>query len=177
MNFQRQKSLRSSRGFLSIEAMVVLVVVIGLLGLAASKMGMLGSNAGVVEEISNIQTLYTLTKQTKGSSGYGAAGANLVTTLNTTGSLPTNMTVSGGVLYNAYGGAVTIVSTGQGFTITDSGLPAQDCATLSSKLSRSGTFATTKINSNTTVSGEVVQSTAATQCNTTGNSIALTSNS
>lgn len=172
---KQYKSRRASQGFLSIEAMVVLVIVLGLMGLAASKMGLLGSNSDQLEEMSNIQSLYTATRSMRGSSGYGTSGTSLSATLVSLQSYPKNMTMTANVFYNKWGGEVAVASTGAGFTISTAGVPKAECASIASKLSRGGTFASTKINSNTAATGEITAATAATQCSTDSNTIVFAS--
>lgn len=171
---KQYKSRRAARGFLSIEAMVVLVIVLGLMSLAASKMGLLGSNSDVVEEMSNIQSLYTAVRNMRGASGYGAAGS-ISATLVSLGTYPKNMTVAANVFYNKWGGEVAVASTGAGFTITTKSIPKSECVAVASKLSRAGTFASTKINDSAASTTEITPATAVTQCNVDTNTILFTS--
>lgn len=46
------------------------------------------------------------------------------------------MSVSSGVVYNVYGGSVTVSSTGMGFSITTSKLPQDACITLATKIAK-----------------------------------------
>lgn len=175
-NFKRQKNKRQKqRGFLSIEAIIVIVVVLALLGLGASKFDMLGSNADATEELSNVQSLFANTKSLKTSTGYGATGADLVPALIATKSVPKNMTISSGALYNLHNGTVTVVSNGTTFTLSENSIPAEACIKLATKISRAGTFASTKINSNTATTGEVSSAVAAAQCTGATNTVAWTS--
>lgn len=178
LHFQRQKNASVStrqKGFVSIEVIIVLVVVLGLLALGASKMDMLNTGGDTTEEMSNIQALYANTKGLKSSQGYGTAGTDLTSQLVAMKGVPKNMSVVSGVVYNMFNGAVTIASTGAGFTISSSNLPAEVCIKLATKVSRSGNFGSTTINSNSAVSGEVVPATAATQCSGSTNTVAWTS--
>ena len=178
LHFQRQKSggsTRLQRGFVSIEVIIVLVVVLGLLALGASKMDMLSTGGDTTEEMSNIQALYANIKGLKSSQGYGTAGTDLTSQLISLKGVPKNMSVVSGVVYNLFSGAVTIVSTGAGFTLSSASLPPEVCIKLATKVSRSGNFSSTTINANTAISGEVVPATASTQCNGTTNTVAWTS--
>lgn len=176
--FQRQKiknSYKDQGGFVSIEVIIVLVVILGLLALGASKMDMLNTGGDTTEEMSNIQALYANTRGLKSSQGYGATGTDLTSQLITLKGIPKNMSVVSGVVYNLFNGAVTIVSTGPGFTISSANLPAEVCIKLATKVSRSGNFSSTTINANSAISGEVVPATAATQCSGSTNTVAWTS--
>lgn len=171
--FQRQKGKQF--GFLSVEALIVLIVVLALLGIAASRSGMLSGGSQAVEEVGNIQSLYANIKSLKTSSGYGAAGTNLVPALITADGIPKNMSVVSGVPYNDFGGAVQIVSTGSGFTITTNGLSSAACVKQSTSISRGGAFATTQIGSNAAINGEVTSATASSQCTGSANTVTWTS--
>lgn len=176
--FQRPKNGstdKKQRGFVSIEVIIVLVVVLGLLALGASKMDMLNTGGDTTEEMSNIQALYANTKGLKSSQGYGTAGTDLTSQLVSLKGIPKNMSVVSGVVYNLFNGAVTIASTGPGFTISSGSLPPEVCIKLATKVSRSGNFTSTTINSNSAIPGEVVPATAATQCSGSTNTVAWTS--
>lgn len=178
LNFQRQKNgstNKKQRGFVSIEVIIVLVVVLGLLALGASKMDMLNTGGDTTEEMSNIQALYANTKGLKSSQGYGTAGTDLTPQLVSMKGIPKNMAVVSGVVYNLFNGSVTITSTGAGFTISSGNLPTEVCIKLATKVSRSGNFTSTTINSNSAIPGEVVPATATTQCSGSTNTVAWTS--
>ncbi|MFC3111430.1 type 4 pilus major pilin [Undibacterium arcticum] len=177
-NFQRRKSsVNQQYGFLSIEVIIVLIVVLTLLALGASKMDILTGNSDTTEELSNVQTLFANTKGLKSTSGYGASGTDLVPTLVSNQSIPKNMSVVTGVPYNLYGGTVQVVSNGPNYTITQNSVTASGCIKLATKVSRGGTFATTKINANTAIVGEVTAAVAGTQCSAATNTIAWTTTS
>lgn len=179
LHFQRQKKNGSAgkrqRGFVSIEVIIVLVVVLGLLALGASKMDMLNTGSDTTEEMSNIQALYANTKGLKSSQGYGTAGADLTAQLVSIKGVPKNMSIVSGVVYNLFNGAVTITSTGPGFTISSANLPTEVCIKLATKVSRSGNFVSTTINSNSAIAGEVVPADAAAQCSSATNTVGWTS--
>ncbi|MFD2274656.1 type 4 pilus major pilin [Undibacterium arcticum] len=88
-----------------------------------------------------------------------------------------NMSVVTGVPYNLYGGTVQVVSNGPNYTITQNSVTASGCIKLATKVSRGGTFATTKINANTAIVGEVTAAVAGTQCSAATNTIAWTTTS
>jgi hypothetical protein len=162
-------------GFLSIEAMVVLTVVLILLGIAAARSDMLTGSSSAFEEVGNIQSLYASTKGLKTTTGYGAAGTDLVSQLIASNGVPKNMTVSGGQLYNSAGGTMSVVSTGAGFSVTTNGVARDSCIKQVTNISRGGAMATTQINSNSAISGEVGSSVASTQCVSGTNTIVWTS--
>lgn len=170
--FQRQKK---QAGFLSIEAIVVLVIVLGLLALGASKMDVLTGNSNATEELSNIQTLYAATKGLKTNAGYGAASTNLIPTHIANGSIPKNVSVSGtgatAVAKNLFGGNITVVSNGTGFTIGETLLPKEACVKLSLKVSAGGTFTSTKFNAGTAINGPLSAADATTGCSTESNTV------
>lgn len=175
--FQRQKLSSSNRkqsGFLSIEAIAVVFFIVVGLALAASRTDMLGGGSEASEEISNIQTLYTSTKALKGSGGYGASGTNLVPQLVSTGGIPKSMSIVSGKIYNAFGGEVTVLSTGVGFTIASANVSGTSCNKAATKISRGGAFYSTTIGANAATVGEVTSSVAATQCATSANTITYT---
>lgn len=167
---------KSQSGFGAIEMIVVLIIVIGLLALAASRWDTLFGSNEAAEEISNVNMLMAGTKNLKTSSGYGASGTNLVPALIKAGAVPKNMTVTSGALYNTWGGVVTVVSTGTGFTVASSSVPEGVCLTLATKLARGGVYST-KINSGTAIVGEVTQAAATAGCSSaTSNTLTWASN-
>lgn len=179
-HFQRQKlggqvRNRKQAGFLSIEAIAVVFFIVVGLALAASRTDMLGGGSEASEEVSNIQTLYTNTKALKGSGGYGASGTDLTSQLVTNGGVPKSMSVVSGVIYNSFGGTVTVVSTGVGFTITSNAVSGSACNKAATKISRGGAFYSTKIGANAAVVGEVTAAVASTQCASSNNTLAYTS--
>ncbi|HBN8268386.1 TPA: pilus assembly protein PilX [Pseudomonas aeruginosa] len=172
----RKAHAKKQAGFGAIEMIVVLIIVIGLLALAASRWDTLFGSNEAAEEISNVNMLMAGTKNLKTSSGYGASGTNLVPALIKAGAVPKNMTVTSGALYNTWGGAVTVVSTGTGFTVASAAVPEGVCLTLATKLARGGVYST-KINSGTAIVGEVTQAAATTGCSSaTSNSLTWASN-
>ncbi|CRN69485.1 hypothetical protein PshuTeo2_51610 (plasmid) [Pseudomonas hunanensis] len=172
----RKAHAKKQAGFGAIEMIVVLIIVIGLLALAASRWDTLFGSNEAAEEISNVNMLMAGTKNLKTSSGYGASGTNLVPALIKAGAVPKNMTVTSGALYNTWGGAVTVVSTGTGFTVASAAVPEGVCLTLATKLARGGVYST-RINSGTAIIGEVTQAAATAGCSSaTSNSLTWASN-
>lgn len=169
--FQRQKK---QRGFLSIEAIVVLVVVLGLLALGASKMDMLTGNSNATEELSNVQALYVATKGLKSSAGYGTSGTDLMATLIAGGGVPKNITVAGGVATNLFGGTITVASTGAGFTLTENNLSQDVCIKLAMKVSAGGQFTNTSLNGGSAITGPMSSAQAGAGCTNSGNANTVT---
>ncbi len=160
------------RGVFSLEMMFVLIIAVVALGYIIYNGGSLMGSQDVTNEQSNIGTLIANTRKLKASSGYGTSGTSLVSQLVASKGLP-NMSVNGSNLYNAWGGSVTVVSSGMTFTITENALPQDACVTLATKISR-GTKVTTAINGGTAVTGEVDPGTATSGCSKDANVVAWT---
>lgn len=175
---KNRASRKKQNGFTAVELIIVLIVGLGIITLAAGKMDMLFGNSNVSEELSNVNTLFANTRALKTSSGYGAASTDLTSQLTAVNGVPRNMAVTGGVIYNLWGGSVPVVSTGPGFTITQNTTPQEACIKMATKISKGGTFQTIAINGNAGIAGEVSSATATTQCNSaTSNAIVFTSGS
>jgi len=167
---------RAQRGFTALELIVVLIVGLGVIAVVASKFDMLFGGSNVNEEVSDIGTLLANTKGLKTVSGYGVSGTNLIPQLIAAGGIPKNMSIVSGVLYNTWGGTVAVTSTGPGFSIGYTGTPEEACVKLSTKANKGGTFASVKVNSAASVSGEYTSAQATTDCSSpTANSITWTS--
>lgn len=160
------------RGVFSLEMMFVLIIAVVALGYIIYNGGSLMGSQDVTNEQSNIGTLIANTRKLKASSGYGTSGTSLVSQLVASKGLP-NMSVNGSNLYNAWGGSVTVVSSGMTFTITENALPQDACVTLATKISR-GAKVTTAINGGTAVTGEVDPGTATSGCSKDSNVVAWT---
>lgn len=160
------------RGVFSLEMMFVLIIAVVALGYIIYNGGSLMGSQDVTNEQSNIGTLIANTRKLKASSGYGTSGTSLVSQLVASKGLP-NMSVNGSNLYNAWGGSVTVVSSGMTFTITENALPQDACVTLATKISR-GTKVTTAINGGTAITGEVDPGTATSGCSKDSNVLAWT---
>ncbi|EPC8433210.1 type 4 pilus major pilin [Pseudomonas aeruginosa] len=170
MSTTQRTSRPTQGGFVSIEMIIVLIIIaIGVgLGLAAAA-GMFSSS----EEQRNISVIAANARALKTSSGYGSSGTNLIPSLIAINGVPKNMSVSSGVVYNVYGGSVTVSSTGMGFSITTSKLPQDACITLATKIAKN-TFEQTKINSGSAITGEVTTAAATQACSSDSNSITWT---
>ncbi|MDH0341961.1 type 4 pilus major pilin [Chromobacterium haemolyticum] len=174
----RRGQKKKQGGFTAIEVMVVIIIGIVIYALSTGKLSQLFGKSNVSEEISNVNTLLANTKQMKTTSGYGASGTNLVPQLISAGGVPPNVSVIGGVLYNTWGGAITIVSTGAGFTIQQATVPQDACIAMVTKIAKGGAFFSTKVNAATAVTGEYTTAQANTDCTSaTSNTTLWTSNS
>jgi len=165
-------STRRQRGFTIIELAVVLAVALIIIGFAAARGGSLFGTNDVTNELSNLNMLLTNVKSIKGTGSYGAAGTSLVDTLSKTNNVPKNMAVSGATLTNAWGGGVTIVSTGPGVSINYPQVPRDACIKMIQNESKSGTYYSVQTNSGSVRTGEVLPVDATNDCSsTTANSI------
>lgn len=157
-------------GFGALEVMIALmigaIVIIGAVAWYAK----LTNNSNNGDELSNISSLLTNTRQLKTASGYGASGTDLIPTLLNGGGVPDNMQKSGGAVFNAWDGAVTIKSTGTGFTLTYAGLPPQNCIFFATKASNSSSI-TTSINGGTPTAGEITSVAASAACTGATNTV------
>lgn len=159
-------------GFTIIELAVVLAVALIIIGYAAARGGSLFGSSDVTNELSNLNMLLTNVKSIKGTGNYGAAGTSLVDTLNKTSNVPKNMAVSGSTLINAWGGGVTVVSTGPGVSITYPQVPRDACIKMVQNESKSGNYYSVQTNSGTVRTGEVLPVDATNDCSSaTANSI------
>ncbi|MFJ5299230.1 type 4 pilus major pilin [Pseudomonas sp. NPDC088368] len=172
---RRNQSRAAQSGFIDLSMIFVLIVIAVGVGYAMYNGGSLMGSSDVNNEQSNIGMLIANTRKLKGSTGYGTSGTSLVPQLAAIKGLP-NMTYSGGALYNAWGGTVTVTSVGNSFAITENGLPQDACVSLGTKIGR-GQKVSTALNGGTSTSGEVDAATAATGCtDSSANSVAWTVN-
>jgi prepilin-type N-terminal cleavage/methylation domain-containing protein len=168
--------LKKQQGFTALEVTVVLIIGLLIIALAASHFTQLFGKSNDSEELGNIETLMGNTKALKTASGYGASGTSLVSQLIAAGGIPSNMTVIASVPYNDWNGAVTVVSTGNGFTIGYVAVPQSDCIALATKVSKGGEFASTQVNAAATVTGVYTSAQATTDCSSANaNTITWTS--
>lgn len=167
------KKSKSQAGFGALEVMIALIigslVIIG----AVAWYQTLDTKSKNSDELSNIGMIMTNTRLLRTVSGYGPSGTNLMPILQNAGGLPDSMQVTSNVVFNAWGGNVTNASNGTTFTITYTGLPAENCIFLASKSAASATLQT-RINSGAAITGEVTSIQADTGCNSDSNTVAWT---
>jgi len=177
LNYKRKDRVKQL-GFTLIEVMIVLVIALGIYGIASGKIASALGWSSDTEEDGNISQLYSNAKALKTASGYGASGTNLVLSLISAKGIPGNMTVTSNVPYNDWGGAVTVVSTGQGFTIGYSDVPQDACIKIATKANKGGTFASVQVNSATAQTSEYTSAQAQIDCSSsTNNTMTFTSSS
>jgi type II secretory pathway pseudopilin PulG len=157
-------------GFGALEVMIALMVSALVIIGAVLWYPKLVYNRNNSNELENLSSLTTNTRQLKTSSGYGASGANLVPALIASGGVPDGMQQSGGAVFNVWGGGVTAVSTGTGYTITYAGMPIRNCIFLATNGASSSAI-TTSLNGGTAITGEVTSAAATAGCTSATNSI------
>lgn len=162
------------RGLTLLEVMAALVIAGVIAAVVLSQMDSAFSSSSATEELSNLNALYSNVRSLKTASGYGASGTDIVPVLVQAKGVPKNMNVSGGTLFNSFGGAVAIASTGNGFTVSYANTPQDACIKLVTKTSKSGIFSSTKVGGATAVTGEYTAAQAGTDCGAT-NSVVWTS--
>lgn len=169
MKQQPRTSRHHQRGVTLIEGIVFLIIGIVVLAAAAAGISKIFGTNEISEETSNIANLITNTKVLRSAGSYGTTGDDLIPQLVATNGIPKGMTVNGGALSNNWGGAVSVDSTGGGFTITyASPMPQEACIQLAEKISRGGAVRTT-INAGAAIAGQVSTAAATTACLDTGN--------
>lgn len=124
-------------------------------------------------EVTLISTLINETRQLRSSSGYGTTDYSA--SLIAAGAVPSNVTVSGGQIYNRAGGVVTVKGNGVGFIVTDAGLSAKDCIKLAQAIGTPD-LSSTKIN-NQSITGEVTAASATAGCTSDSNTVIFTTKS
>lgn len=121
-------------------------------------------------ENDNIQSLITSIRGLRTSSGYGASGTDLMPSLLNSGGVPESMTKpTTTTLANTWGGSITAVSTGTGYTLTYSGVPRANCVQLAI---RTPSNLSLSINSGSAITGEVTTAAANSGCSNDSNSLA-----
>lgn len=158
-------------GFGALEIFVALGIgILAVLGALAWKSKLDNSSNNQVES-ENIASLIANTKQLKTASGYGASSTNLVPLLINFEGVPGNMSKSGVTITNVWGGSVTLISTGAGFTLTYADVPTANCIFLATQASP-GYGSTLRINGGSAMTGEVTSSVANAACTSSTNSLA-----
>lgn len=164
-------------GLTLIELIVVLIIVAVILMVAIGGISNAMGKSDVNQDQQGVAALVANTKTLRTNGSYGTSGTNLVPSLIALKGVPATVNTNGTTLTNTWGGAITIVSTGTGYTVTTSGIPQDACIEHSMKLSKS--MLTTAINGGTAIAGGVTAAQATTDCSNAGNanSVAWTSQS
>lgn len=169
------RSKQSQIGALSaIELGICLIVVAVFFGLAAANGSKLWGDTESTSEISNVSSMVSQARGLKSVNGYGTAGTSLLPQLDAINALPKNMPYSTGTLTNAWGGNVTLVSTGSGFTLTYNSVPKANCIEMAMKVSKSGSL-TTKAGTGAAILGPLTSAEATTGCAAATNTVSFTS--
>ncbi|WP_454740400.1 type 4 pilus major pilin [Cupriavidus necator] len=154
-------------GFTLIELMVVISIAVIIYALAGSLSNTAITKGSALEESTNIQNLFASLRDIRSSQGYPAS-ANLVQALQDQNTIPSNVTITGGVLKNTYGGNYTLTTIDSGGTVTvaSSNIPNAECRKLVTGVKKSipravGVGATATIDMAT-----VTTATATTLCGT-----------
>ncbi len=159
------------------------IAIIALLGLflygVLSRLGLMNASNSAVTESSAVSSLYTsVSSSLKSTAGYGANGSDLIVPLNSFNGLPKSLSYNAGVLFNTYGSPYSLVVSngGFGFTLTDPGINAGDCAKLVVQQSSSGNWTGgISVNGAALGTGPVNTGVATGACNAALNSIAFAS--
>lgn len=157
-------------GFGALEVMIAIVVGLFAIIGAIAWYSKLTNTSNNNEELQNISSIITNTRQLKTQSGYGPTGTNLIPVLIAGEGIPENMQKSGGTVSNVWGGAVTNVSTGTGYTMTYAGVPDSNCIFLASKSANSNSMSV-RINGGTAITGEVTAIAATSACTSGTNTL------
>jgi type II secretory pathway pseudopilin PulG len=157
-------------GFGALEVMIAIVMGIFAVIGAIAWYSKLSNTSNNNDELQNISSIITNTRQLKTQSGYGPTGTNLIPVLITGEGIPENMQKSGNTVSNVWGGAVTSVSTGSGYTITYASVPDSNCIFLATKSANSNSLSI-RINGGTAITGEVTAIAATSACTSGTNSL------
>lgn len=168
-------ALQDQRGALTfMETMGVLIVGAIVLAAAAAGLYALFGAQNQSDELNFVSTIITNVRDLRTTNGYGTPGTDLMQNMVAIGGIPKSMGIVGGVPVNSYNQQVTLVvdGTGNGWVLTDPGLPMEDCNRIAKKMSVAKSVNTTSINGGAAIAGEITPSVAKTQCSGTSNSIA-----
>ncbi|HDR9133903.1 MULTISPECIES: type 4 pilus major pilin [Burkholderia cepacia complex] len=168
-------ALEKQRGALTfMETMGVLIVGAIVLAAAAAGLYALFSSQSQSDELNLVSTVVTNVRDLRTTSGYGTPGTDLMQNMIKIGGIPRSVGIVGGVPVNSYNQPITLVvdATGNGWVLTDPGLPQDACNRIAKKMSVAKSVNSTSINGGAAVVGEVTPTAAATACNLAANSIA-----
>ena len=157
-------------GFTALEMIAVLLVAALIIGGAAAGIATLLQKQKNSADLQNHVALLSNARMLKGPNGYGSSGTDLTASVIATDGVPGTMSVVSGVIYNVYGGAVSIDSTGIGMTMTTEDVPPAACVELARLVGR-GDGIQTAVNGGTAVDGAFDAPTATTQCSSDDNDL------
>ncbi len=159
------------RGASAIEMVVFLFVSMLLLIAALVWWPKLTGSASNQSELENVTSIQTNIRMLKTASGYGPSGSNLIPVLINGDGIPETMQKTATTVFNSWGGAVTAVSTGMGYTHTIAGVPDASCIFLASKGPQNNSTSL-KINGGASLTGEIDAITASANCTAGSNTLA-----
>jgi prepilin-type N-terminal cleavage/methylation domain-containing protein len=166
--------LANAHGFTLIEFMIVIALIatatLAILGYKAVAKG----DGDTAIETSNVAIIATKMPKLKAAGTYGKAKDDLLQPLIALGAIPSTMSVTNNTVTNAWGGAVKIVSTGAGYTISYEKLPTTACISMAMGMSGGSTDITTTINATKPVAGPVSAQDATAGCSVAANTILWT---
>jgi hypothetical protein len=169
-------AFRKQKGVGALEYIAIGFVILALLWGILSRAGMLNFTINNLAENAALAQLWqSIHTNLKSTSGYGASGTSLVQALSQTNGIPSNLTYDSATftLYNTYGQAYTITSTGMGFQIVDPGVSQADCIKILVQQSGGGNWGGGIGVGGTTVTSAISTTQGATMCTGTTNSITL----
>ncbi|WP_250625590.1 type 4 pilus major pilin [Pinirhizobacter soli] len=163
-----------TRGFTLIEFMIVIALI------ATATLAVLGykalakNDSDTANETNNVAVLSTKMPKLKAAGSYGAKDADLIVPLIALGGVPASMSIVGNKVTNAWGGAVTVLSTGAGYKIQYAKLPKGACVSMALGISGGADDVTTSLNGATGIKGPVSAAQAAAGCSADENTLAWT---
>ncbi|KAF1702978.1 type 4 pilus major pilin [Pseudoxanthomonas kaohsiungensis] len=158
---------RKQAGLTLIELSIGIVIGLVILAVAVGAISSTMSKSDINSDAQGLSGIIAGTKTLRTNGSYGATGTNLVPSLIALKAVPSSVTVSGTTLQNQWGGSLTVVSTGNGYTVTTSAIPQDACIEHAIKLSK--TMLSTSINAGADIGGAVTAAQATTGCNASGN--------
>ena len=161
-------------GYTLIEFMIVIALI------AVATLAVLGyksvakADSDTAIETSNVAVLATKMPKLKAAGTYGPANTDLLKPLIALGGVPPTMSIASDKVTNAWGGDVTVVSTGPGYKITYSKLPVAACVSMAMGMSGGSTDIRTKIGGDKDLAGPVTAAQATAGCKAVANDIVWT---
>lgn len=142
MAIRQFKGHRKHQGFTLVEAMIVLVLFVLFIAAVLGKAYFAKTTNNSSSETQTLNAILTAAQTYKGTYGtvgtYGAAGTNMVPSLITGKVIPPSYSTTTTTITNGWNGAITLVSTGNGYTLSDSNLPDDVCQAIVPGIANSG---------------------------------------